>query len=128
MIENMQHTYMQHGEKYYAFLEPVRGEFKVDGFTRIIDAHNFYVFDSDGWCWVSLLHVDLKYVMDQFGNGFFKQRVCYTLDTPMDAVRKPNVDSDEWIKGSFDRGYALETIRGGLGLNLMYLKGVLSSK
>ena len=121
MIKNMQHTYMQGGERYYAFLEPIRSEIKIEGYTRIIDAHNFYVFDAGGWCWVQLLHVDIKYVLNEFGNGYFKKRVCYTLDTPVDAFRKPIVGSDKWIQDSFDRGYALETIKMVLGLDIQCL-------
>lgn len=125
MIKNMQHTYIQDGTKYFAFIEPVRSAYEVGEETHITDAHNFYVFDEKGWCWLQMLHVEITYVMNQLGNGFFKTRTIYTINELVDAFRKPVVGTDEWIQGSADRGFALETIREALGLNLQYLTAIM---
>ena len=124
MIKNMQHTYMQHGTKYFAFIEPIRSEREAGQETQIADAHNFYIFDANGWCWLQMLHVDIKYVMKELGNGFFEMRMFHTIDEPVDAFRKPTVN-DEWTQGNFDRGYALETLKEGLGLNLTHLTALM---
>lgn len=130
MIKNMQHAYMQQGSKFYVFIEPVYGEHETgDGETkRITDAHNFYIFEQNGKCWCCLQHVDIKYVLNGLGNGFFKSRIAYTIDEPVPAYRDPIVESDEWIQGSFDKGYALETIREALGLDLQYLTALMEEK
>ena len=128
MIKNMDHTYIQHGIKFYAFIEPVFSRREVDGEICVIDAHNFYIFDEKGFCWLQMTHVEIKYVMNELGNGFFKARVAYTIDAPVDAIRKPIVRSDEWIQGSADKGYALETIREALGLDIQYLTALMGEK
>lgn len=128
MIKNMQHTYIQHGMKFFAFIEPVLSKREVDGEIYVTDAHNFYVFDEKGYCWLQMLHVEIRYVMNQLGNGFFKTRVIYTIDEPVDAFRDPIVKSDEWIQGSADKGYALETIRESLGLDFQYLTALMKEK
>lgn len=126
MIKNMQHTYRQSGNKFYAFVVPVFNEREENGERHVVNAHNFYIFDERGWCWLEMLHVDINYVLRQLGNGFFKTRTMYTIDTRVDAFRKPAVVSDEWVQGSFDRGYALETIREVLGLNFQYLTALMA--
>ena len=75
-----------------------------------------------------MLHVEIQYVLNELGNGFFKKRIAYTIDDPVSAFRKPIVESDEWIQGSFDKGYALETIREALGLDLQYLTALMEEK
>ena len=122
MIKKMQHAYIQGGEKFYAFIEPVLSKREVGPEEFVItDAHNFYLFDAQGYCWLQMIHVELEYVLDHLGNGFFRTRYIYTIDTPVASFRIPTVASDEWIQGSADRGFAIETIRGSLGLNLTYL-------
>lgn len=123
----MQNTYTQHGKKFFAFLEPIRSEREVGQETHVTDAHNWYIFDADGWCWDCKRQIDLKLVLNEYGNGFFKERVVYTIDEPVDAFRKPIVETDEWIQGSFDKGYALETIRESLGLNIQYLTQLMET-
>ena len=128
MIKNMQHTYIQQGDKFFAFIEPVLSKQEVGETTHITDAHNFYIFDAKGFCWLQMLHVEIKFVLNQLGNGFFKTRVIYTIDAPVDAFRDPIVASDEWIQGSADKGFALETIREALGLDLQYLTALMEEK
>ena len=128
MIKNMQHTYRQSGRKFFAFVVPVFNEREENGERHVVNAHNFCIFDERGWCWLEMLHVDINYVLSQLGNGFFKTRTIYTIDAPIDAFRKPIVENDKWIQGNFDRGYALETIREGLGLNLTYLTGMIKGE
>ena len=43
----------------------------------------------------------------------------------MPAFRDPLVPTDSWIQGSADRGFALETIKEALGLNLIYLSEIV---
>ena len=119
----MQRTYTQHGEAFFAFVEPVSQNQK-DG-TQPIAAHNFYIFDASGFCWLQMQHVEIKFVLNQLGNGFFKTRTIYTIDTPAEAFRHPIVATDEWIQGVADRGFALETIQNSLGLNLQYLTKIM---
>ena len=125
--KNVPHTYIQYGTRFFGLLFPVQETVKQEGVEKVIDAHNFYVFSENGFCWLELIHVDESYVLNQLGNGFFKTRHIIEIDAPMPAYRDPIVETDEWIQGNSDRGYALEIIREGLGLNLTYLKPVLSS-
>lgn len=125
MIKNMQHAYTQHSWKFYAFMEPIFSERQIGEEVHVTNSHNFYVFDAKGWCWLLMRDVEIKYVLNQLGNGYFKDRVIYTIDEPVEAFRIPIVDSDEWIQGSFDRGYALESIREALGINMQYLTKIM---
>lgn len=126
MIKNMEHAYIQHGNKFFAFMEPVMGK-KLDENTYEL-AHNFYVFDENGKCWCCLYHTDINFVLNGFSDGFFKTRTLYKIDKPVPAYREPIIPSDNWIQGNFDRGYALETIKEGLGLNLTYLTQLMKKE
>ena len=125
MIKNMQHAYTQHGMKFFVFIEPVRGNQQLDETTYEIVAHNFYVFDADGDCWCCLMHVKLSFVLKDVANGFFEKRPIYKIDRPVPPYRKPTVETDGWIRGNFDKGYALETIKGALGLDIQYLTALM---
>ena len=127
MIKNMQHAYIQHGVKNFVFIEPVRGK-QLDETTWEIVAHNFYVFDEAGYAWCVLMHIGLNFVLKDVANGFFDKRTIYKIDRPVPPFRKPLIDSDNWIQGNFDRGYALETIRESLGLNLKYLTQLMDKE
>ena len=72
-----------------------------------------------------LIHVDKSYVLNGLGNGFFKTRHILEVDEPMPAFRDPLVPTDSWIQGSADRGFALETIKEVLDLNLIYLSEIV---
>lgn len=124
MIKNMQHAYTQHGMKFFVFIEPVEGK-EIEENVHEIIAHNFYVFDEDGDCWCCLMHIKLSFVLNDVANGFFDKNPIYKIDRPVPPYRKPTVENDEWIQGSFDRGYALETIREALGLNLTCLTQII---
>lgn len=116
------HTYIQHGNpRFFALFVPVRSTFE----DTEIDAHNFYIFSENGYCWLQMTHVEKSYVLNQLGNGFFKTRHILEVDEPMPAFRDPLVPTDSWIQGSADRGFALETIKESLGLNICYLSEIV---
>jgi len=122
------HTYIQHGIRFFAMFLPIQSTVLIEGIQKRIDAHNFYIFSEAGFCWLEMKHVDIKYVLNQLGTGFFKTRTCIFIDTPIPAYRDPLIVQDPWIQGSADRGYALEAIREGLGLNLTYLSQIFEEK
>ena len=115
------HTYIQHGTRFFALFVYVREIFKREGVEKVVDAHNFYIFDENGYCWTSMLHVEKSYVLNELGNGFFNTRWILEITEAEPVVRRPLVASDRWIQGSADRGFALETIKNALGLNITYL-------
>ena len=118
------HTYIQHGTRFFALFVYVRSTYE----DVEIDAHNFYIFDEKGYCWLEMIHVEKSYVLNQLGNGFFKTRYIIEVDEPMPAFRDPLVPTDSWIQGNADRGFALETIKESLGLNICYLSEILSAE
>lgn len=117
------HTYIQHSTRFFALFVRLRS---TDEDTEI-DAHNFYIFDEKGYCWLQMIHVEKSYVLNQLGNGFFQTRHILEIEDPLPAYQFPSVDSDAWIQRSIDRGYALEIIREGLGLNLIYLTQLMKT-
>ena len=128
LSENVPHTYIQHGSRFFALFIPVREVFKIDGVEKIVDAHNFYVFSENGICWLEMIHVDKSYVLNQLGDGFFRTRLVIVIDAPMPAYRDPIVASDQWIQGSADRGFALEIIREALGLDFQCLTDLIGKE
>ena len=118
------HTYIQHGTRFFALFVCVRSTYE----DTEIDAHNFYIFSENGNCWLEMIHVDKSYVLNQLGNGFFKTRHILEIDEPMPAFRDPLIASDSWIQGSADKGFALETIKNALGLNLAYLSEIVRAE
>ena len=119
------HTYIQHGVRFYAMLIPVQGPLRdTSGAQMWIDAHNWYIFDEYGDCWDNKIHIDRKRILNEYGNGFFKDRVLLEIDAPMPAFRDPLDANTPWIQGSADKGYALETIQQTLGLNITLLREI----
>ena len=119
------HTYIQHGTRFFALFVYVRSTYE----DTEIDAHNFYIFSENGNCWTCMIHVDKSYVLNQLGNGdLFKTRHILEVDEPMPAFRDPLIASDSWIQGSADKGFALETIKEALGLNILYLSEIVQAE
>ena len=117
------HTYIQDGIRYYSLICPVETS-REDG--SLVKAINFYMFDQYGLCWLNITHTTQSFIND-LGNGLLRTRHVLEVDgTAWDT--RPIVDSDAWIDGSPDRGYAAEAIREGLGLNLKYLTVLMEDK
>lgn len=121
--ENVPHTYIQDGIRYYALLREVETT-NVEG--NMVSAFNFYVFDQNGYIWLQMTHTMRSFIY-QLGRGLFFQRpILIVDDTAWDT--RPCIASDTWINGSADRGYALEIIREALGLNLVYLTALMKTE
>ena len=114
--EKVPHTYIADGIRYFALICPVETEI-ANGKT--VRAYNFFIFDEEGYCWLQMVHTTQSFVY-QLGNGVLRTRSLLEVQNK-DWTNTPIVLSDEWIDGHADRGYALEVIREGLGLNLEYL-------
>ena len=110
------HTYIADGIRYFALICPVETEI-ANGKT--VRAYNFFIFDEEGYCWLQMIHTTQSFIY-QLGNGVLRTRWVLEVQNK-DWTNTPIVLSDEWIDGHADRGYALEVIREGLGLNLEYL-------
>ena len=110
------HTYIQEGIRYYALMRECQTA--TEG-GKTVSAVNFYIFDERGYVWLQMIHTTHPFI-DQLGYGLLQGRhVLEVMDPCWDT--RPIVASDTWIDGSLDRGYAIEAIREGLGLNLEYL-------
>ena len=110
------HTYIADGIRYFALLCPVETEL-ANG--KSVKAYNFFIFDEEGYCWLQMIHTTQGFIY-QLGDGILQTRwILEVEDTRW--TNSPIVPSDEWVNGHADRGYALEIIREGLGLNLEYL-------
>lgn len=118
------HTYIQHSIRFFALFVSVRST--SEGVKR--NAHNFYIFDENGFCWLQMIHIEKSYVLDGLGNGFFKTRPILEIEDAHPGFRNPLIESDIWIQGSSDRGFALETIREALGLNITYLREIVRAE
>ena len=75
-----------------------------------------------------MIHTNKSRVLNELGNGFFQTRHILEVDEPMPAFRNPLIASDSWIQGSADRGYAVEIIREGLGINFQCLTGLIGKE
>lgn len=117
------HTYIADGVRYFAILCPVETETESG---KLIKACNFFIFDEEGYCFLQMIHTTLNFVY-QLGNGILHTRTVLEVQNN-NWTYSPIVPSDEWIDAHPDRGYALEIIREGLGLDLTYLKGMLSDE
>ena len=84
--------------------------------AKTVSAVNFYIFDERGYVWVQMTHTTHSFIK-QFGYGMLENRHVLEVDDATWQTR-PNVESDTWIQGVPDRGYAIEAILEGLGLNL----------
>ena len=110
------HTYIQEGIRYYALVRECKVTTEDN---NTVSAVNFCIFDERGYVWLQVIHTTYPFI-NQLGGGLIQDRhVLEVDDTTWDT--RPNVESDTWIDGSPDRGYAIEAIREGLGLNLEYL-------
>lgn len=110
------HTYIADGMRYFAIICPVETEL-TNG--KSVQAYNFFIFDEEGYCWLQMIHATRSFIY-QLGNGVLRSRTVLEVQND-DWTNSPIVPSDEWVDGHADRGYALEIIREGLGLNLTYL-------
>ena len=117
------HTYMQNSIRYFALLCPVETETESG---ESVEAYNFFVFDEEGYCFLQMIHTTLSFVFE-LGDGILRTRTVLEVADKR-WTNRPIVPSDAWVDGHADRGYALEILREGLGLNLTYLKGVLSNE
>ena len=116
------HTYIADGIRYFAFLRDA--EYRSEDSDAVTKFVNFYIFDADGYCWFQICHATLSFLRHLLTTlGILGTRTILTADDTT-STRKPLFESDTWIQGHADRGYALETIRGALGLNLTYLNEV----
>ena len=116
------HTYTADGVRYFTILCPVKTELASGKFVR---GYNFFIIDEQGYCWLQMIHTTRSFIY-QLGNGVLRTRTVLEVEDTR-WTNTPLVGSDAWIDGIADRGYALEVIREGLGLNLEYLKSILSS-
>ena len=115
------HAYIQDGVRYFALIRECRA---TTAAGRELSAFNFYLFDDEGYVWLQMTHTTRAFI-DQLGGGLFRERwVLEVQDTPWN--RFPIVESDAWIDGSPDRGYAIEGLREGLGINLEYLTTLMN--
>ena len=117
--KNVPHTYIADGVRYFAILCRVETQL---GSGKSVRVYNFFIIDEAGYCWLQMIHTTRSFVF-QLGNGILQTRTILEVEDSR-VANTPIVDSDEWVDGIADRGYALEIIREGLGLNLMYLKGM----
>ena len=118
--KNVPHAYIQSGVRYYALMREVE---TTTGDGDEVFAFNFYVFDEMGYLWLQMTHTMQSFIY-KLGNGLFLQRPILIVDDATWDTR-PIVDSDTWINGSADRGYAMEIIRENLGLNFECLTALM---
>ena len=117
--KNVPHTYRQEGVRHFILFRIF--SFDVAGVAEKTVA-NVDIFNEDGCSWFSMTHVELKFVR-KFFEYVFSQResvIFLEVEDPQ-YERFPNVPNNAWIQKVCDRGYALETVREGLGLDLVYL-------
>ena len=122
---NVPHTYIQDGIRYFALCRNCQ---TTDVHGKKVKAIHFYVFDEYGWCWLQILHTVDKFI-NQIGYGVFEDRsdrVLAVEDTTW-GVRPLIGRLDAWTKDAYDRGYALEVIREGLGLKLEHLTAIMDT-
>ena len=114
------HTYFADGMRYFALICRVETE-PANG--KSVRAYNFFIFDEAGYCWLQMIHTTQSFIY-QLGDGILHTR--WVLEVEDTRWRNsPIVLSDEWVNGHADRGYALEIIREGLGLDLTYLSEIV---
>ena len=121
--ENVPHTYIQNGIRYYALMCFCTAEGAAG---QKVSAVNFYVFDQEGYAFLQVIHTTRAFIYS-LGNGILRHRSVLEV-SPTDWVTGPIVEPDDvWVNGSADRGYALEVIREALGLNLTYLTALMDT-
>ena len=72
---------------------------------------------------MQVIHTKHSFIYS-IGNGILRERSVLEVDNT-DWTMIPIVASDTWIDGVPDRGYAIEALREGLGLNLEYLTAIM---
>ena len=115
------HAYIQGGIRYYALMREV----KTTADDSEVSAFNFYVFDESGYVWLQMTHTVPSFI-NQIGNGLFRERYVLEVDDTI-YFSHPLVTSNTWIDGVPDRGYALEIIREGLGLDLECMTTIMEA-
>ena len=118
--ENVPHAYIQHGVRHYALLRKMQ---TTGPMGEKVSAYNFYIFDQYGSVFLQIIHTTRAFALS-LGNGILRNRHVLEVDDPQWNF-VPNIKPDEWIQGSADRGYALEVIREGLGLQLECLTALM---
>lgn len=117
---NVPHSYKQDDVRHFIFFKkyPLNDEGVM--------CANVEIFDASGYSWFSMCHVQLPFVEKFFWDYAFRNRKSLFFLEVFDDQKSvvPNIPSDAWIQGSPDRGYALEILREGLGLNLTYLNQI----
>ena len=116
------HTYIQDGIRYYALMCFCKTEGTAG---RKVSAVNFYIFDQEGYVFLQVIHTSHAFIYS-IGNGILRERSVLEVDNT-DWTMIPIIASDTWVDGVPDRGYALEIIREGLGLDLEYLTALMDS-
>lgn len=111
---NLQHTYIDQGRKFYAFFMDFE-QADADGKTR--KGFHFFCFDQMGYAWMSL-HNTSNQVLRNFSDGIFLQRPAWQADG--DLYYWP-LRQDKIPDENIDVAYALETVREALGLDLEIL-------
>ena len=114
--KNVPHTYIADGVRYFAILCSI--ETKLPN-GKSLRAYNFFIIDEEGYCWLQMIHTTRSFVF-QLGNGILRTRTIWEVEDSR-LTNCPIVDLDEWVDGIADRGYALEIVREGLGLDLEIL-------
>ena len=112
--KNVPHSYITNGMRYFVCLHPVLARTAAKPYR----AWNFYIFDEEGYCWAQLIHTTRAFIFQAF--PVLKTKALIEVSAERWA-NVPLVESDMWVQGSPDRGYALEVLREALGLNLTYL-------
>lgn len=123
--KNVPHTYSQHNVRFFAFTCPCEVINKEEETCE--RAYIFYIFDEHGYVWFQATHAKHAFVDEGF-RDIFSTRPGITIETPIAWNDRPLVPTDEWIQGSPDRGYALEVVKGALGLNLTYLTQLINDE
>lgn len=119
------HTYKHGGIRYYAFQRKCQTRRVPDDPASRVMAYHFFIFDEYGHCWLQITHTTQSFI-NQLGGGGLQGRTILEVEDET-WENRPRVDTNQWIENVPDRGYAIEIIREGLGLNLAFLKPILSS-
>lgn len=122
--DNLQHTYKDQDRKFYTFFldfqefsEGCGCGFCMDAEKESWKGFHFFCFDQHGYVWFQMYNTTHQAIR-AFGNGIFLQRPTWVAET--DAPLYEPLTQDTWIpKSSVDTQYALEAVRGSIGLDLM---------
>ena len=124
--KNVPHAYRQDGVRRFILFR-IFSFNGTEGIQKTVA--NVDIFSEDGYSWFSMTHVELKFVRKFFEYAFSQRESVMFLEVEDPQYERfPNVPNDEWIQKVCDRGYALETIREGLGLNLTYLTRIIEEE